>query len=211
MRGILLSLLLLAFFNNDILFAQTELDLSYHADNDTVIFDFKNNTSDTLYLFSTYFSKDLLSSKYLHTINKKNKIYKVSYAPLLRYITAYLTDRIVLGEDRIIVEGQNKYKFELVAPDSIFSLKLAICDIFNKMGEKNNVVKDFTEKELRKKEFKYVTYNFKQDCFDLIFEFAYYKDINLLTSREAYINAGDKAYNQSMEYDVVQIKTEKLK
>lgn len=212
MKNILLVLSLLTFLNTGVLVAQSKLGVTYYNNsNDTISFNFKNNSSDTLYLFSTYFLKDLLSSKYLHKIDKKNKIYKVSYVPLLRYLSAYLTDRIVLGEDRIVVEGQNKYKFEPIAPNGIFTLKLAISDVFNKMNEKNNVVKDFTDKELSKKKFKFATYDNKQGSFDLIFEFAYYKSVDLLTSKEKYINAGDKAHSQAAEYDIVQIRTEILK
>jgi hypothetical protein len=203
---ILFIICIILFLDSKKISAQDAVDVIYTEKSDSIKFIFKNVSNDTIYLFSTYFSKNFLSSKYLHQINKLNKTYTVSFAPLTPYLTAYLTDRIVLGKDKIITEGQNLFEFYVIKPNDLIEITLAINDIFSNINQKDNAIAVFTEDELIKKKFKTLTFRYNQDKYDLIFRFAYYKDIETIISKEKYINAGDKAYFKAREYEVINLK-----
>jgi len=88
-----------------------DIETNYKEINDTLIFSFINTGNDTLQLFSTYFSSPYIFSKVLHKIDAKQNIYKVSFLPILPYLSGYLTDKIVLTDvDKITMVGQNLYK-----------------------------------------------------------------------------------------------------
>lgn len=181
-------------------------DVSYKESSDTLVFTFSNSSKDTLFLFSTYFDNQYLSSKYLHRINKECKTYKLSFLPLLPYIAAYLTDKIILyNENKIIMEGQNLYQFVKIAPMKTYTLSLPYSKLFLHKDENNNAVKDFSFERINKKAIKQIALRSLNGKYRLSFEFALYKKVDLLLSRDLYINGGLKTYEQSKDFETVKV------
>lgn len=181
-------------------------DVSYKESIDNLVFTFSNSSKDTLFLFSTYFDNQYLSSKYLHRIDKECKTYKLSFLPLLPYIAAYLTDKIILyNENKIIMEGQTLYQFVKIGPMETFTLNLPYSKLFLHKDEKNNAVKDFSFEKVDKRAIKQLSLRRLKGKYCLSFEFALYKKVDLLLSRDLYINGGIKTYEQSKDFETVKV------
>lgn len=142
-----------------------------------------NTLSDTIYLFDSYLTEDLVCSQYLHRIDKKNKTYKVSFIPIISYLSVERADAIIIGRERIIRRNQVLYSFKAIPPKMQLCIKIAQ-DVF----DNNEFVVDFNAKKITKFDnpvFKTVK---KIDVggFCKLIEFAVYKDITLLSSRKSY-------------------------
>jgi len=197
----ILSTLLLIYSINAVSFSQDNFHINYTEINDTIIFEFHNNTNDTKYLFSTYFFDDYLFSKYIQRINKKHKTYTISFVPLIPYLTNYLSDRIILGEDKIISVGQNLYHFITIKPGKTYTLKLPEKTIFLNANKKHNSVNYFKFKNIKNHKIKKYTLKKLRGKYQLFFEFAIYDKIELLQSK----NADIKSYYQSRNYETFNV------
>lgn len=187
--------------------AQVQLfEVSYKESRDTLVFTFSNNSKDTFFLFSTYFDNKYLSSKYLHRIDKEFRTYKLSFLPLLPFISAYLTDKIILdNENKIIMEGQTLFQFVKIEPLETFTLCLPYSELFLHKDKKNNAVKEFAFDEVDKKTIKQLSLRNQKGKYNLSFEFALYNKVDLLLSRDLYINGGIETYKQSKKFEKLTI------
>jgi hypothetical protein len=139
-----------------------------------------NNTPDTYYLFSTYLTNNYITNTYLHRIDSSKKTYKLSFAPLIPYLTCEEceTANYIDGEkeEKILSPTRNKIEFiELKAHhEFIFSLKAQ--NILTRSVVVNFDIKkykDYTRTALIQS--KRTFDNFKY--YDVIIEFALYKTI----------------------------------
>jgi len=196
------------FVINGLLLSQSPVKVGHIEIKDSVLFKFTNTSETTLFLFSTYFEQDYITSIYLHQIDKSNDSYIVSFLPLTPYLSAYLTDRIVLGNDKIITEGQNLFQFVELKPKQEVEIKLSTSDLFGNIKRNRNAVKAFSESDVQKKKFKKVTYKSAKKKYNLFFEFATYENIDRLSSKAQYISGGNETYYQSKSYKVIRIKAD---
>lgn len=179
---------------------------SYKEINDTLVISFINTGNDTLQLFSTYFEKPYIFSKVLHKVDAKNKKYKVSFLPLLPYLSGYLTDKLILTDvNKITMVGQNLYSFREILPKNQIYIKLPLSQLFGNVNAKNNVVKDYNNETINGKKLKKITLSKQKGKFEMLFEFAFYKEVNLIVKRDLYIKSGIKAYEQAKNYEIVKL------
>lgn len=182
--------------------------------NDEFVFEIVNNTKDSLYLFdsylfdnekriiSTYDGRVIQSSKYLHRYDKKTRQCKLSFLPLLPYLTAKYSDRpLVVGENKVAYHGQVLYNFSLISPQS--RLQIAICKeaIYQETYVKEIYPKKHSKFENRIK--------FSKDlypkCENIVAEFAVYKNVNLLTSHESFLYDEYNFNKQGLSYMILSI------
>lgn len=156
---------------------------------DSITFMFLNKSNDTLYLFSSYFDNYCPSSKYLHRVDLSKHVYRISFVPLIPFISYSLSDKIVLNDRRVISLGQVTYKFIQLLPKKSTTLNLEKNIVFKNYNNKNNLVEDFNLKDLSFNQLnKLHFYNLKaikKSC-KLKFEFAIYKDISFVNKIKIY-------------------------
>ncbi|MBA4320538.1 MAG: hypothetical protein C0412_19235 [Flavobacterium sp.] len=160
-------------------------------------FTFLNNTKDTLYLFSGYFDDYCPSSKYLHRINLDDKIYKISFVPLIPYVSFSLADRIILGDKRVISIGQVTYEFISLPPSEDVQLNIKSETIFSNDEKENNVIKDFELIDLNYRKLKRIKYYTSKELkgeYKLFFEFAIYQDVSFVNRIKIYGENLSEAY-----------------
>lgn len=185
---------------------EASVKVDFMEKDDTLVFSFYNPTQDTLQLFSTYFAKTYLLADMLHKVDTKNNIYKVSFLPILPYLTGYLDDRLVLtDENKISMVGQNLYSFIKILPNSRIDVELPCEVLFSKKDNKNNVVRDFNNEFINVKDVKKITLGKQKGLHRLVFEFAIYKDVSLLLNREKYISGELKTYEQTKDYTIINV------
>ncbi len=165
-----------------------------------------NTTNDTLFLFGSYLTPEFYSSKYIHKVNKKEKLYKISFLPYLPYLSHIPDDRRYYY-DRIIKEGQLKFKFIMLVPRSTYKFEIAYTNLFKNNEQKNNLIWDFENKKtsrFKPLKFKFATANKLKSEYTLAFEFACYKQISILCGDE--MSGNDSLYNQaSSSYELLEV------
>lgn len=93
--------------------------LKYIDDNKACI-SLISNSDDTMYVFSSYFDEECCVSEYIHRYEMKDKRYKLSFLPLLPYLSPNLSDNVVNAPSKIISYSQIKFDFVPIAPkDSV--------------------------------------------------------------------------------------------
>lgn len=143
----------------------------------------KNPLTDTVYLFDSYLLDDLIYSKYLHRIDKPNRVHKISFIPIIPYLSVEKSDVIVLGKERIVKRNQVLYGFKTIPPKTYLRIKINY-KIFN---NDENIV-DFDAKKMSK--FDNVIFENERTIdtirYSKCVEFAIYKNVSLLTSKKSY-------------------------
>lgn len=162
-----------------------------------------NNSKDTIYLFKSYFEKDISLSKYIYRYDKKNKKVKISFLPLIPYLYTKYSDRIVFN-DRIIREYQTVYDFYVIPPFYEYAFDVDVLDIL----QKQNYIKDINTAELNKfqkiKKIKNINLKNKKNV-DLVIEIAYYKNVSIICNRDSYFINELKFNKQAKEFFKVEI------
>ena len=179
------------------------VEVNYIEKGDSLIFVFFNNYSDTLYLFSTYFCYSYLTSNLTHKINQKERIYKVSFLPFLQYIEICPSNLFITDENKITHNKQNCYQFIELLPNDTLSVSIFKNFIFHRTTAKNNAVKDFDNENFKPKRLKKITLAKQKGIYDLIFEFAVYRNVNFLLCENEYVKSGNQGYEKTKDYFVV--------
>jgi len=142
----------------------------------------QNNTSDSIFLFSSYFNL-VSESKFLYRYNKIKDELKVSFLPLIPYLYTEYSDRIILDKDNIMKENQNVYDFYVIPPSHEYYFSVATLNIFNN----KEYIKDFdvlSLKNFSRKHSKKINVKSNVDKFSL--EIAYYTNIDVLCNSNFY-------------------------
>ncbi|TDS20877.1 hypothetical protein DFQ03_0133 [Maribacter caenipelagi] len=164
-----------------------------------------NTTKDTIYLFSSYLKDDYLKSKYLHRVDKKNKINKLSLLPLTPFVSTKYSDNIIMGEEAIINKNQIVYDFIVIPPNQSYK-RLLSEDIMTV----KEVTKDFDLADLNlNSRVKFKSKNLDR-CKKLksvmkTIEFAIYRDVNMLCEEKAYYTNVRDFDVASKNYDIIRI------
>jgi hypothetical protein len=160
--------------------------------NDSVLLEIHNTTNKEVNLFSTYLDEELINSNYLKRIDKKSKTIKLSFLPLITYLSPIKSDLIILGENAIVNEFQLKYNFIKIPPFSILKIK-----IISHESNPNYYFKDFNILNFNM----FSSINWKKiktkssyDNFIKTIEFAIYEDVSSLITEE-------KFFENLQEYD----------
>lgn len=160
-----------------------------------------NKHTDTVYLLSSYFNEELIRSKYLHRINKKEKKYKVSFLPIRPFLGLKRPDVIVLGENRIIKQNQVLYSFIDLPPNTMLCLKLNL-----KTDDVQEYVKDVNLKKIgRYDKLRFKAINKKPKGLTNHFEFAVYFNTSLLKDYNAYYLKEFEFNKQAQNYILLDI------
>ncbi len=178
------------------------ININKFLEGENYIIEIRNFSLDTIYLFDSYLSSDLITSKYLHRYNTNQKKCKLSLLPLIPYLSVNLSDVIILGKEKIIKKNKTLYSFTPIYPKSMIKVKIPVNAL-----EMNYKILDFDVKTKGSFEdiyFKNVKYT-ESKCSDIIIELAIYKNINLLNSKEAYyLNSEDFAI-QSIAFEILEV------
>lgn len=139
-----------------------------------------NNSPNTYYIFSTYLNFNYISNTYLHRIDTSNKRYKLSFLPLIPYLTCTECEaaNYIDGEndENILSQTRNKIKFEELKAHHVFVFNLDIQDILSQY-----VVEDFNVRKIENysKNSLIQSKQFFDDFeyYHVLIEFALYKSI----------------------------------
>lgn len=164
-----------------------------------------NNTKDTLYLFSSYLNENYIKSKYLHRLNRKEKIKKISFLPLFPYLSTNLADKIILGDEAIVNSNQILYRFIAIPPNNFFKSNFNITDLHSDI-----IVKDINLREVNpysKIKFKKIDIrkcktvsNYKNKI-----EFAIYNNVENLCNEDFYHKDPGRFFKKVSNYKVISI------
>ena len=142
----------------------------------------KNKSFDTIYLFKSYFDRDIALSEYLYRYNKVSKKVNISFSPLVSYLYPTYSDNIIF-QDRILQEYQVVYDFYVVGPGSELDIDLQILNL----RSKRRFIKEFDVKKLGKyKKLKNLSYVDLGTNLSYSVTVAYYKSISLLCDKNAF-------------------------
>ncbi len=179
--------------------------------NDKFEFEIINNTTDSVYLFDSYlFNKDkristlddreIQKSKYLHRYDKKIRQCKLSFLPLLPYLTLKYNNNVVFDGNKVAYYGQVLYNFSSIPPHSRFTIQIhkdAICQ--------KTYVKEINLNKISKFSKIKFSRDLQVQCQNIIVEFAVYKNINLLTSHKSFLYDEYNFNKQALSYKILSI------
>lgn len=108
-------------------------ETSIHVLEDSINFNIKiiNTSFDTVYLFSSYFGNFFYGSEYIHRVDKKNKIIKVSFTPLIPYLFTKYSD-VIQADNAIVSHNQVVYDFIKMQPGSQYVFQIPKFILLNK-------------------------------------------------------------------------------
>ena len=181
-----------------------KLYTTYSENDEGVVIRIINSSDRSQCLFSSYFENKYYSSKFLHRVDKGLGEYKLSFLPLIPYLSTKPTDKQIIGSERLVNKGQILYDFIELVPNSYYEMKIGY-DSFEVVGD---LVCDFKPHELNKFEpikFKYVKSNKIKKKLGLVFEFAVYQDVSLLCKESAYYLEEHEFDTSSKAFEIVSI------
>jgi hypothetical protein len=186
--------------------SEPKIRSSYMKDSLGIYFNIENNSLDTIYIFNSYFEKEFLSSPYLHRVDKRNKINKISFLPLVPYISTRYDD--VITKERLLSHNQIVYDFYRLPPRTKIEFGFLINDLFKMYPKRKNCILDFDAKKLHKYS-KNIPLKFCEcngDKYELIqFEFAIYKKVNLLCNQNSFYSDEYEFDRQSKSFEILSI------
>ncbi|MEP0262317.1 hypothetical protein [Dokdonia sp.] len=171
--------------------------IKVEKNNKELTFLFRNETTDTLYVFKPYFKEEFINSKYLNRINKKKKIKKLSFLPLTPYLSTTKSDRIIVGERALVTNGSLLYSFIAIPPQTELEKVIIIKNDIEEYS------KDFDIKNYNV--FNKIKWKKRKDCnkgYNYMLEFAVYKDVKNLCSSDYYFNMPNEFNNKALNYEV---------
>lgn len=146
---------------------------------------FYNHTKDTVFLFKSYFDKDISTSEYLYRYDKTNKNLYSSFVPLLPYLSIKYSDRVVT-QNRAVTKNQVVYDFYKIPPYQVFSFDLKIKDLTSI----KQAFQQFSPHSLSKFEnnvsFKKCKFNPYKASIKYLLQLAYYKNVQTVCDGKSY-------------------------
>jgi hypothetical protein len=181
--------------------------------NDNFEFEIVNKTKDSLYLFDSYLfdrdkriitsdkaNKEIQQSIYLHRYDKKTKQCKLSFLPLLPYLSTHYTD-FILGRNKVAYKGQVLYHFMAIPPNSSNTILISKSAFYSE-----DYVKEVYPQKIPKFEHNIKFRKSKhKKCDAVIVEFALYKNIDLLISKDIYYFDEFNFNEQALSYTVLSV------
>ena len=180
---------------------------TYQEDTTGIVLSIINTTMDTLYIFKSYIDKDLLSSKYLHRINTKEKKYKLSLLPIVSNVFTKYSD--VITDEPIVGNQQVVYDFIKMPPNSTAIILFGYKDLFKRKDSQNNVSKDYDIRTLhkytKKVPQKFCTVSKLKGNYKFEIEFAVFKSVSLLCNEASYFLQESEFEKQSKDFKILTV------
>ncbi len=192
-------------------FSHTHLNKVYaeHSERfDSIYINVINTTSDTVYLFKSYFDSALYGSKYIHWVDKKEKKYTISFVPIISTLSTKRSDKIILGENKINARGQIMYEFVELAPDTYYGFCIPLDLLFkNKSLNQNAVVSQsyHAQSKFNQIKFKLVTTKDLKRMYNLTIVFGIYKKISFICDSDNYYKKEFEFNKNAQAFDVVEL------
>lgn len=130
-----------------------ELQYKLSLSNDTVYVTLNNNRLDTLYLFNSYLemnpeydcfgTEPFWESEYLHRFDKESNQYKLSFLPIIPYLSVRFNDVAIHGKSRIVHKWQLLYGFKTLFPNDSILIRIPKLAIEQKLYVEDVPIKDF--------------------------------------------------------------------
>ena len=116
-----------------------------HASEDSIFIELHNESSDSIYLFSTYLPHGYKAlsdnnhslSEYLHRFNPEDNKYLLSFIPIKNLLFFGNPDVVYIGKDAVL-KGSLGYSFEIIIPYSYMLVALPTASIYS-----NEYVEEF--------------------------------------------------------------------
>ncbi|MDH6310475.1 hypothetical protein M2451_004019 [Dysgonomonas sp. PFB1-18] len=196
----------------------SNINLSQHSDSlisilvntnkDVFEFELINNTSDSLYLFDSYLNENafsdieqLYNARYLHRFDRKENQCKLSFLPLIPYLSVERNDLYIIGENRLIRKGQILYSFKSILPHSKLCIKIPKESFYQE-----KYIKEVDTKKMSKFDKKMKIKNIDGvKCDNIVVEFAVYKNINIINNFEAYYYNEFEFNEQVLSYSIISV------
>lgn len=174
------------------------------TDSVKAVISFNNQGKDTLYLFSSYFEKDIyFNSEHLNRIIPNRRVKKLSFLPLIPYLSQSYSDRIILGKYKVTKNGQILYEFIPLPPGEKTEITIFInpdVEFYSKDFPFNRInIFSTIQWETIKNDSE--INNYEQRV-----EFAVYKKVDQILDRNVFYNT-PKLYNDLVkDYEIKSIK-----
>lgn len=96
-----------------------DIKLSYHweAENELHL-SIRNTSVDSVYLFDSYIDDDFSSNKYFRRFDHTQSENKLSFLPLVKYLDLVKSDRIIIGENKVVSQYQIAWSLQSIPPKS---------------------------------------------------------------------------------------------
>jgi hypothetical protein len=183
---------------------------------DVFVFELVNITKDTLHLFDSYLferdsriigtykdGRDMQRSRYLRRYDKKTGQCKLSFLPLLPYLTLRESNRVIFGRNKVARSFQVKYHFSPIPPQGRIQITVCKDAVFQETFVEEINLKEYTVLHNRGIRF---SEDLSPKCENILIEFAVYRHIYLLTSIDAYDRRDINNFNeQALSYRIVSI------
>jgi hypothetical protein len=145
----------------------------HQNENDKYEFRVCNNTNNSIYLFSSYLKPDFYTNFYLNRIDKKEKTIKISFLPILP--GNILSDRILVGEIKVLCYQQILYEFIEIKPHCYYKMSLNTQCIKDSIKNRAFIVEDFNVKSFKQGDkIRKIKKSKIKGNYNFVFEFAYY-------------------------------------
>ncbi len=179
------------------------INVEFSIENNGINITLTNKGNGNIYVFKSYLKEAYISSKYLHQIDKKNKLHYLSFIPNTKCISSSLSDRVVLSEEKIISPGQFIYEFDTITPHTSKKYKFDYDILFKNINNDNNAI---DRVKLKRSKYKFITTRRLKGQFSYIFEFAIYKDISLIMKKYNINEETESSRIQATKFDVLSYK-----
>ena len=176
-------------------------------------FELINNTQDTLHLFDSYLfdrdiridtyldGKEMQRSIYLHRFDEKTKQCKLSFLPLLPFLSVHYTDLIIFEGHKLAKRGNVLYHFRAVPPNSRNKIEISKSAFYTE-----DYVYEVYPQKISKFEHTIKFHKSNNDCCgNIVVEFALYKNIDLLRNEQAYYYDEYNFNDQALSYTVLSV------
>ncbi len=184
-------------------YAQDSIQLNYHLINDSIQFEFRNASTDTFYIFSSYLNPNVYFNKYLNRVSQKENTLNISLLPIISHVYTLKTDVIFSGDEQIIKPFQFIYEFISLAPGEKLYITLPFNEFKKNILNQNKVIVDFDpDKNFKKKCIRYLNKPQLASLNKIQFEFAVYQKITLLITKAAEANDSKKFVIQAKSYRI---------
>lgn len=187
-----------------------ELQYKLSLSNDTVYVTLNNNGLDTLYLFNSYLemnpeydcfgTEPFWESEYLHRFDKESNQYKLSFLPIIPYLSVRFNDVAIHGKSRIVHKWQLLYGFKTLFPNDSILIRIPKLAIEQKLYVEDVPIKDYGKND--KIRFKKIHVNPTKT---ISLEFALYRNVDLLRSTDAYYFNEAGFDEQAKSYEIITV------
>ena len=90
----------------------------------TIYLEIINTKNKEISLFSMYFDDNYKNALFFRRINKRDKLVKLSFIPLITYLSPMKSDLLIFGNNAVVNKFQLHYNFIKIPPYSVLKLRI---------------------------------------------------------------------------------------